>query len=266
MQTVDFDRLLDGGERVLDVGCGEGRHTHGAAVHPADATVVACDLDADRVRSARDGLAELADEAKGESTGGPDDTATGTTHATTTAAASFVRADAFGLPFGDDAFDVVVCAEVLEHLPNYERAIDELVRVLAPGGRLAVSVPRYGPERVCWALSDAYHAVEGGHVRVFHDDELRAALESRDLRLEDAGFAHALHSPYWWLKCLWWDRAEAGRPPAPLAAYERFLEWVVVTETPRVDAVERTLDPVLGKSRVFYCRLEPAGRPERAQP
>lgn len=254
MQTVEFDRLLDGGERVLDIGCGEGRHSHGAALHDAGATVVGCDIDAERLRNAKEGFASL-DLTDGDDTAEkPDSTATAVesedTDASAITAPAFARADIFSLPFAADAFDVVVCAEILEHLPAYEDAIDELARVLKPGGRLAASVPRYGPERVCWALSDAYHAVEGGHVRIFHRDELREALEAHGLKSVDTGFAHALHSPYWWLKCLWWNHDE---PPAPLAAYERFLEWVIVNETPTVDALERALDPVVGKSLVYYC-------------
>lgn len=254
MQTVDFDRLLDGGERVLDIGCGDGRHAHGAALHDASATVVGCDLDPERLRNAKDGFASL-DTTDGDNTGKKTDN-TGTdvgnedTEESAITTPTFARADALTLPFSDDAFDVVVCAEILEHLPEYERAIDELARVLKPGGRLAASVPRYGPERVCWALSDEYHAVEGGHVRIFGRDELSGALEAHGLESVDTGFAHALHSPYWWLKCLWWNHDE---PPAPLAVYERFLEWMVVNETPLVDALERALDPVVGKSLVLYC-------------
>jgi SAM-dependent methyltransferase len=149
-------------------------------------TVVGCDLDAERLRNAREGFASLdaadgsdgatTDEAVDGDAEGEDVNGSGVT------APAFCRADAFTLPFATDAFDVVVCAEVLEHLPAYERTIDELARVLKPGGRLATSVPRYGPEWVCWALSDAYHAVEGGHVRIFRRDE----LENRS-KLADCG-------------------------------------------------------------------------------
>jgi len=145
---------------------------------------------------------------------------------------------------------------VLEHIPDYEAAVDELRRVCAPGGTLAVSVPRAGPERVCWALSDEYHEVEGGHVRIFDREELRAAIERRGFRRVDGHFAHALHAPYWWLKCLWRERDERGEPPLPLRAYDRFLEWDVM-ESPRpVRLLEAALDPVLGKSVVYYFELE----------
>ena len=50
-------------------------------------------------------------------------------------------------------------------------AIGELARVLRPGGTLAVTVPACLAERICWALSDEYHApfVEGGHVRIYRE-------------------------------------------------------------------------------------------------
>jgi hypothetical protein len=123
-------------------------------------------------------------------------------------------------------------------------------------GTLAVSVPRAGPERVCWALSEEYHQVEGGHVRIFDREELRAAIERRGFQRVDGHFAHALHAPYWWLKCLWWDRDQRGDAPLPLRAYDRFLEWDVL-ESPRpVRLIERALDPALGKSVVYYFELE----------
>ncbi len=222
--------------RVLDVGCGEGRHVHAAALENV-AAVVGLDLERSNLTAAREDYEEyIAPESD--------------------VPVSFLSGDALRLPFADGAFDVVCCTEVLEHLPDYESALDELRRVCAPGGTLAVSVPRAGPERVCWALSDEYHEVEGGHVRIFDREELRTAIERRGFERVDSHFAHALHAPYWWLKCLWWDRDERGEPPLPLRAYDRFLEWDVL-ESPRpVRLLERALDPVVGKSVVYYFELE----------
>ncbi len=237
METIDFDRLpLTPSTRVLDVGCGEGRHVHAAALENVG-EVVGLDLQPESLAAARDDYEEYV---AGE----------------TDVPVTFLSGDALRLPFADGAFDVVCCTEVLEHIPDYEAAIDELRRVCAPGGTLAVSVPREGPERVCWALSDEYHQVEGGHVRIFDREELRAAIERRGFRKVGGHFAHALHAPYWWLKCLWWDRDQAGDAPLPLRAYDRFLEWDVL-ESPRpVRLLERALDPVVGKSVVYYFRLE----------
>ena len=88
------------------------------------------------------------------------------------AEADVKEGDALALPFADGEFDRVVAAEVLEHIPADIQAIDELVRVLRPGGTLAVSVPRWFPEIINWKLSDDYHNAAGGHIRIYTDKEL----------------------------------------------------------------------------------------------
>ena len=118
------------------------------------------------------------------------------------AKAEAVKGDALDLPYADGTFDCVIASEILEHVPQDDRAIDELVRVLKPGGELAVTVPRWLPERICWVLSDEYHANEGGHIRIYRADELRDKVRrARSDGSTHTHHAHALHSPFWWLKC-----------------------------------------------------------------
>ncbi len=52
-----------------------------------------------------------------------------------------IPADVCKLPFASGTFDSVVCIEVLEYVPNYEKGLDEFQRVLKAGGRLVLSVP-----------------------------------------------------------------------------------------------------------------------------
>src|SRR6202021_2633687 len=80
--------------------------------------------------------------------------------------------DALRLPFPSGSFDRVIAAEVLEHIPDDRRALAELARVLRPGGTIAVTVPRWYPELINWVLSDDYHLVPGGHVRIYRRSEL----------------------------------------------------------------------------------------------
>ena len=56
--------------------------------------------------------------------------------------------------------------------------------MLKPGGGLAVTVPRWLPEKMCWMLSDEYHANEGGHIRIYQADALRDKVAARGLRFD----------------------------------------------------------------------------------
>jgi len=230
--TVDFEQFpVEPGERVLDMGCGGGRHAF--ALYRRGARVVALDLDAAELKDVAGMFAALQPEV-------PD-----------TASAQAVRGSAYELPFADASFDKIIAAEVLEHLPEDSRAMRELARVLKPGGSIAVTVPRWGPEKVCWALSDDYHANEGGHIRIYRGDQLRERLEQAGLEPVGRHHAHALHAPYWWLKCA--VGVEKNEHPL-VTGYHRLLVWDMM-RAPRLTRIaERLLNPVIGKSLVVYLR------------
>jgi SAM-dependent methyltransferase len=165
--------------------------------------------------------------------------------------AHVVRGDATAMPFPDASFDRVIAAEVLEHIPCDQQAMNEIARVLRPGGIAAVTVPAWLPERICWALSDDYHNVPGGHVRIYTRPEIELKLRRAGLAPGRHHYAHGLHSPYWWLKCavgVHDDEHPAAR------AYHRLLVWDI-TKRPAVTRIaERALNPVIGKSLVVYAR------------
>jgi hypothetical protein len=131
----------------------------------------------------------------------------------------------------------------------------EIARVLKPGGLVAVTVPAWLPERVCWRLSDAYHGKPGGHVRIYTRAELAAKLRHAGLAVGGHHHAHGLHSPYWWLKCAV-GVDDDGHPL--VRAYHRLLVWDIMKRPAATVTAERLLNPVLGKSLVVYAR-KPAG-------
>ncbi|MDQ3940388.1 MAG: class I SAM-dependent methyltransferase [Actinomycetota bacterium] len=233
MLTLDLDKLsVRAGETVLDLGCGGGRHSFAALKRGAN--VVAADLNLGALRD----VTEMAGALIAEGEVPP-----GTWFAA-------VRADALALPFPDGAFHHVIASEVLEHIPRDETAIGEIARILAPRGRAAVTVPRWWPERVCWALSERYRSSAGGHVRIYRARELEDKLSDKGLSPVSSHHAHSLHSPYWWLKCaVGVERTDARLP----RIYHRFLVWQITTRPRPVDALERILNPVLGKSLVVYA-------------
>jgi len=230
--TVDFDRLgLRAGDRVLDMGCGAGRHAFEVFRRGGD--VVAFDQDADELAGVLDLFGAMREA--GEVPEG--------------AEADIKEGDALALPFADEEFDRVVAAEVLEHIPDDTAAIAELVRVLRPGGTIAVTVPRWLPERICWALSDAYHEVEGGHVRIYTGDELVDKLTAAGLEYDGRAHVHGMHSPYWWLKCA----VGVDDDQHPLVkAYHRLLVWDIMKKPLLTRLADRVLDPLVGKSLVLY--------------
>jgi SAM-dependent methyltransferase len=238
--TVDFGRLQIGpGTRVLDIGCGNGRHSYEALRQGAD--VVATDLDGVALAE----VARMADAMvlEGEVAAG--------------GSLRTVLADARRLPFEDAEFDVAIAAEVLEHIRDDAAAMAELCRVIRPGGLLVVTVPRWWPERVCWALSSEYHDVPGGHVRIYRRSELAERLRRSGLVIAPPHHhAHALHSPYWWLRCA----LGMSRDQAMVARlYHRFLVYDLMRRPRWSRSLERMLNPMLGKSVVIYAhRPDPA--------
>ena len=237
MLTVDYGRLdLRAGERLLDLGCGFGRHSYEALKRGAE--VVACDLARPEVEQVRDLARLLAVEGEVDES----------------VMAAPVQGDAVGLPFDDDSFDRVIASEVLEHVGDDESAFAELARVLRPGGRLAVTIPSWLPEAVCWKLSSDYHApaVPGGHVRIYRLSDVRRKLAAAGLRPGRWHRAHALHTPYWWLRCAVGPSREIGESRL-VGAYHRVLEWDITKRPLVTSATERLLNPLLGKSLVVYA-------------
>lgn len=232
MLTVDYDRLGVGpGSCVIDVGCGAGRHSFEAYRRGAD--VVAFDQNAAELAEVDTMLAAMGEAGE----------------APASAKAQVVVGDALALPYPDASFGVVIASEILEHIPDDDTAIAELVRVLKPGGRLAITVPRWLPERICWWLSDAYHANEGGHTRIYRADALRAKLEHAGVRFTHSHHAHGLHSPYWWLKCAV-GVDNTGNPA--VKAYHRLLVWDMMDRPALTRVAETLLNPLVGKSIAMY--------------
>jgi SAM-dependent methyltransferase len=233
MLTVDFQRLpIQNGTRVLDLGCGAGRHAFEAARRGA--RVVA--LDANPAELAQVTAVAAAMDEAGELPSG--------------ASIAAVASDATAMPFPDEAFDIVIAAEVLEHIRPDQDAMDEVSRVLRPGGLAAVTVPAWLPERICWLLSDDYHNVPGGHLRIFTRPELETKLRRAGLDVGGHHHAHGLHSPYWWLKCA----VGVHDDDHPLAsAYHKLLVWDIMRKPAVTRFADRALNPLIGKSLVVYA-------------
>jgi len=110
---VAFVQALPAVERALDLGCGDGRlgqSLHAKELVAADVSGVALERARRRLPAAE--LAQLEPDAP--------------------------------LPFDESSFDLVLCAETLEHVRDVQLLLSEVRRVLRPGGRLAVTTPAHG--------------------------------------------------------------------------------------------------------------------------
>ncbi len=234
MLTIRFDRLgVQPGDLVLDAGAGFGRHAFELARRGAN--VVALDYAAEEVVATRGVFGAMVEAGE----------------INMQRYVGVLQGDATRLSFADNSFDRVITSEVLEHIQSDTDAIDEFVRVLKPGGTFAATVPTWFPEKVNWMLSDEYHAPKsvGGHVRIYSATELKAKLRTAGLRIIGSHHAHALHSPYWWLKCAVGLRRTDSHT---VNAYQKLLEWEITSQPGAMKVLERSLAPVMGKSYIVY--------------
>lgn len=107
--------------------------------------------------------------------------------------ARLVQASGMNLPFPDAAFDNAVCSQVIEHIAGEDgRLIDELARILKPGGTLVLGTPDYG--RWEWRTLEWFYGkvVPGAyaheHVNRYTRTSLCAALHARGFRLEQHAY------------------------------------------------------------------------------
>jgi len=233
MLTIDYALIgIKDGERVLDVGCGEGRHSWEACKRN-DCLVCASDIDETNLKKAHYALYLL--EKQGETKG----------------QWLLATSNITNLPFKDASFDKVICSEVLEHIPDDLQGISELVRVLKDDGTLAVSVPSYLPETICWKLSRDYHNKPGGHIRIYKAGEIISKLKQNNLEVYAVRRKHALHSFYWISRCLFGVDNEKALIPS---LYYKFLVWDINKRSRPISLLDSFLNKFFSKSLVLYAR------------
>ena len=151
-----FVRGLGQAGRALDLGCGDGRlstRLQAEELSAADVSPVALERARRRLRGAR--IVELEPDAP--------------------------------LPFGDSEFELVLCAETIEHVRDVQLFLSEIRRVLVPGGRLAVTTPAHSRLTALGLLVagfEAGHDPLSSHIRLFTARSLRALLGELGLEVE----------------------------------------------------------------------------------
>jgi SAM-dependent methyltransferase len=241
MLTVDFRRMaLEKGDLVLDAGCGEGRHVFECFRH--ECSVLGMDLSRQSLIKARYVLEQMRErkEANGR--------------------ALLLQGDALRLPFPDGTFDKIICAEVIEHVADERLGIAELGRILKPGGKIAFTVPTLFTEHTYDFLSPEYFRTPGGHVRKVIPGDLARSMERNGLRVYAVGFAHAFHSPYWMLRCIFGLHREKAIIPG---LYRNFLHLALFS--PPLRFLEKVCNYFFPKSIILYGQKVFEASPQRAR-
>lgn len=203
-------RRIPPGLRILDLGCGDGYLMH--LLSPQAATVTGIDPEPTAVQLASRMLHEHAN-------------------------CSVSGGSCYDLPFADGAFDVVVMADVIEHLTDDSACLREAARVLAPGGQVIITTPRRRPDR----------PQDPNHVREYSAAELRTRCEEtfEDVRMT----------------CLWpvrWSRL-----------YRTKIGWRVLREVGRYvwnPFLREGNDPEKFAQLLAVCRLPRQSSNERHGP
>jgi ubiquinone/menaquinone biosynthesis C-methylase UbiE len=135
------------GMRVLDLGCGGGEFT--AAIAAAGGDVIGAEVAETAIHAAQrtypDGDFRLV-PFDGE------------------------------LPFDDGAFELVWASEVIEHVADTHRWLNEIRRILAPGGRLLLTTPSHGRLRLLLAGIERYSPPLGDHLHLYTRRSLHEVL------------------------------------------------------------------------------------------
>ena len=232
MITINFDYInIKSGYKILDIGCGEGRHT-AKSLDYDNIFCIGADISPENllISEKKNKLHEKLKPNK-------------------LSIWSLVNTDIKNICFKNKSFNIVICSEVLEHIYEEKKALNEITRVLKPKGILALSVPRFWVEKICWLLSDEYFNVNQGHIRIYKKKELISKIEQNGFKLIKTHYSHSLHSFFWWLKCFIGPQKKNS---ALVNLYHKFLVWDLMKKPFITKFLDKLLNPVFGKSIVLY--------------
>jgi SAM-dependent methyltransferase len=102
-----------------------------------------------------------------------------------------VCASATELPFADNSFELITALDVVEHLDDDRRGLNEIQRVLVPGGTAIIFVPAF---QSLWGPND----VQSGHKRRYRESELNRVVSDSGLTISTISYANvAMFLPIW---------------------------------------------------------------------
>jgi len=218
-------------DTVIDIGCGDGGFIGFCAQQGAE--VIFVDRDAEKVATTEERIKPSAAHAY-----------------------RAIVSNCDPVPLEDGTGDIVMCTEVLEHVPDPAVFLQEIIRVAKPGGTLVITVPDSRSEIFVGATAPAEYFQEPNHIRIFTADEFRALILEAGLQIESHQFKGCFWSMYWPLSWLTCEPGGEGLPidnPHPITDHWTRL-WQEVQRHPQGDKIRDTLNSLLPKSQCIVAR------------
>ncbi|MEM8561678.1 MAG: class I SAM-dependent methyltransferase [Pseudomonadota bacterium] len=217
-------------DTVIDVGCGDGGVIGFCASQGAEVIFI----DRDKVRLERT-EARVAESAARSYRG--------------------ILSDCDPIPVADATGDLVICTEVLEHVPDPAMFLAELVRITKPGSKLLLTVPDSRSEELVAATAPVEYFQEPNHIRVFSVDDFKSLVLNADLEIESHQFLGCFWSIFWplsWMTC----KPGGGLPidnDDPIV--ENWVSlWAHLQRHPDGEKIRNALNQLLPKSQSIVAR------------
>jgi len=171
-----------------------------------------------------------------------------------------ILSDCDPIPLEDGTGDLVICTEVLEHVPDPAKFLAELIRVAKPGARLLVSVPDARSEQFVSATAPPQYFEVPNHIRIFSAEAFEKLLLDSGLEIESHEFRGCFWSMFWPLS---WMTCEPGKGlpvenEHPIVNHWLRL-WEHVQDHPEGYKIRDALNQLLPKSQTILAR-----KPEQA--
>ena len=230
------DVFVSRGMRAVDVGCGDGTFISFCSRQGADATFI--DLKEDRVKALEQ---RLRKEANGGEVQG-------------------IVSECNPIPLESDYADLVMSTEVLEHVPDPQQFLSEIVRIGKPDATYCLTVPDARAENLLKGVAPAMYFRAPNHVHVFTAQDFEALARDCGLSI----LRHEYISGYWSLFNLFkWATIEPGEGLAEVAhpsVYHWSKAWEEILNHPNGEKVRQALNHSLPRTQVIIARRESAGR------
>ena len=213
-------------DTVIDVGCGDGGIIGFCASQGAE--VIFIDRDEPRLRAAETRI-----------------------KASSARAYRAIASDCNPIPLEDATGDLVICTEVLEHVPDPQQFLDELIRITRPGAKLLITVPDSRSEQLVASTAPPHYFREPNHIRIFSAQDFEDLVAGAGLTIESHEFMGCFWSVYWPLSWLTCEPGSEGLPmdnPHPITDHWTRL-WQAVQQHPDGHKVREAFNAVLPKSQ-----------------